>query len=137
MQELVPLRPVGIGAGAVIGGVAGAGVGYIIGDGLSKIPAILNRPKGPPVPDAVPHPQQPVTGTGTRQWEKPGNFNNAVDDFNSLNPSGVRPIRNGGMVGTLPDGRPINVRPTSDSKQPTIDIQRPDGKRSDDKIRYR
>jgi len=41
------------------------------------------------------------------------------------------------MVGTLPDGRPVNVRPSSSNGSPTIEIQRPGGKRADDKIRYK
>jgi RHS repeat-associated protein len=129
--------PWGAAVGGVIGGVSGAYAGYKIDQGLN---AIFNKP---PVPDAVPHPETPVTGSGTRQWEKPnaGGFDTAVEDFKGLNPTGVNPMggRNaGGFYGTLPepDGRPVNVRPTSSEGRPTLEIQRPGGKRSDDKIRY-
>lgn len=43
--------------------------------------------------------------------------------------SGVR-------VGQTEDGKRIIVRPTSSDKRPTIEIQRPDGKHAEDKIRY-
>jgi hypothetical protein len=49
----------------------------------------------------VPHLDIRVTNTGTRQWEKSGNFNDEVEDFNRLNSSNVRRIggkNSGGFV---------------------------------------
>lgn len=123
-----------------------AGGGSSLG-GLAGLIAILNgsddggtQTVESPIPDAVPHPTEPRTGSGTRQWVKPGDFGTAVDDFDNLNPTNVRPITGGkgagGKVGILPDGRTINVRPNSDSGEPTIEIGGTPGVRKPDKVRY-
>ena len=60
----------------------------------------------------------------TTQYERVGNYENAVDDFNSLNPQNIRELSNGkGYVGELSDGRVINVRNISSEGSPTIEIQ--------------
>ena len=60
----------------------------------------------------------------TTQYERGGNYENAVDDFNSLNPQNVRELPNGkGYVGELSDGKVINVRNISSEGSPTIEIQ--------------
>lgn len=76
------------------------------------------------------------TGGGTRTWTKPGGFDEANKDFDKMNPSNVGDKGNGVRVGTLEDGRRVIVRPDSTDGRPTIEIQRPDGKRAGDKIRY-
>ena len=55
-----------------------------------------------------------------------------MDDFNSMGVQNVRDIP-GGKVGTLPDGRTVNVRTKSSDGRPTLEIY--DGKNST-KIRY-
>ena len=71
----------------------------------------------------------------TIQYERVGNYENAVDDFNSLNPQNVRELPNGkGYVGELSDGKVINVRNMSSEGSPTIEIQ--NGK-SKIKFRYK
>ena len=75
----------------------------------------------------------------SQQWEKPGDINKAMDEFNKFNPDNVRDINTQygpGKSGTLPDGSSINVRPGSsfDPNSPTIEIIRPNGIRI--KIRY-
>jgi RHS repeat-associated protein len=87
----------------------------------------------PPVPGAT---QGEKTGGGTRTWEKPGGFDEANKDFDKMNPSNVDDKGNDVRVGTLEDGRRVIVRPDSSDGRPTIEIQRPDGKRAGDKIRY-
>ncbi|MFC4932709.1 RHS repeat-associated core domain-containing protein [Massilia sp. GCM10023247] len=76
------------------------------------------------------------TNTGTRIWDKPGDFGVANQDFDNKNPANVEDKRNGVRVGTLEDGKRIIVRPGSTDGRPTIEVQRPDGKRSEDKVRY-
>ncbi|UJW58062.1 LXG domain-containing protein [Bacillus sp. A116_S68] len=66
------------------------------------------------------------------QYDKSGGFNQATNDFNSMGVTNVRDIPNG-KVGTLPDGRTVNVRNNSSDGRPTLEIF--DGKNSI-KIRY-
>ncbi|MFZ1827467.1 MAG: hypothetical protein WAW42_01580 [Candidatus Competibacteraceae bacterium] len=87
----------------------------------------------PPIPDAK---GGEKSNTGTRQWEKPGDFGDANNDFDNLRPTGVQDKGEGVRVGKLPNGDRVIVRPTSSDGQPTIEIQRPDGKRSKHKTRY-
>lgn len=87
----------------------------------------------PPIPGAEP---EGKTGGGTRLWGKPGTVDDANKDFDDKNPSNVEDKGNGVRVGQTEDGKRIIVRPTSSDKRPTIEIQRPDGKHAEDKIRY-
>jgi len=95
------------------------------------------KPSGnPPVEGATPG--KPTSGS-TTQWEKPGGYDAANDDFDSLSPSNVRPLPNkgGGRIGTLPDGRTIIVRPNSTEGHPTLEIQGgKNGGKGKTKIRY-
>ena len=68
----------------------------------------------------------------TKQFEKPGGYQEALKDFESLKPSDIKEISTG-KRGTLPDGRPINVRFDSSDRRPTLEIQ---NRRSQIKIRY-
>lgn len=61
-----------------------------------------------------------------------GGLKQANKDFNALNPSNVKKIPNG-RVGTLKDGRTVNVRGRSKDKRPTLEILK--GRRSV-KFRY-
>jgi len=65
-------------------------------------------------------------------YQRPGGMDQADKDFDSLNPSDVKPIP-GGRVGKLPDGTPINVRDRSTDGRPTLEVDRPGSKI---KIRY-
>lgn len=77
----------------------------------------------------------PSTQGRTTQYERVGNYEIAVDDFNSLNPQNVRELPNGkGYIGELSDGKVINVRNISSEDSPTIEIQ--NGK-SKIKFRYK
>ncbi len=70
----------------------------------------------------------------TENWEKEGGMEQANEDFDSLGLTDVKPIP-GGRVGTLPNGGgKVNVRDRSSDGRPTIEVQRPNGRRT--KIRY-
>jgi RHS repeat-associated protein len=84
----------------------------------------------PPVPGATPGRE---TKGRTTQWEKPGGMPEANKDFDDKGPKDVVDLPGGGRTGTLPDGRPINVRPNSKDGRPTLEIQ--SGKNRD-KVRY-
>jgi hypothetical protein len=72
-----------------------------------------------------------------KNYEKSGDYMDALDDFDSLDLNDVGELSNGeGMSGTLKDGRTVVVRPTSKSGGATIEIQRPNGKPAI-KIRYK
>ena len=71
------------------------------------------------------------------QFWKPGNYQIALEDFNSLNLSDVKILEKSkyeGFRGTLADGRTINVRTGSSEGCPTLEISNP-GKKTI-KIRY-
>ncbi|TDX51134.1 RHS repeat domain-containing protein [Orenia marismortui] len=70
----------------------------------------------------------------TEQWEKPGGLEQAEEDFDSLELDGVRDIPVG-KLGTLPDGRRVNVRNKSSDGRPTLEIYNPNNGRKI-KIRY-
>jgi RHS repeat-associated protein len=123
-----------IGGGITVGDL---GIGAAIGGAMLGLDRMLNdAAPEPPVPGAIPHSEDPVTGSGTRQWEKPGTAEDADRDFDACRPSNVQDKGRGVRVGTLPNGDRIIVRPDSGSGQPTIEVQRPDGRRSRDKVRY-
>ena len=76
----------------------------------------------------------------TEQYVNPGDFEDANNDFDDLQPTGVRDLGGGKRIGTLPGGRTVMVRPTSSNNRhneggfPTLEIQE-DGKKTI-KIRY-
>lgn len=70
----------------------------------------------------------------TKQFEKVGGFNNAMKDFESLNPKEVKDIPIG-KRGVLADGRDVNVRIKSSAGKPTLEIYNKHTK-SSIKIRY-
>ena len=127
--------------GADVGGAAGAGIGALVGAYLGdKISDLLgpllnesnNDSAGASCPIPGVSPGRETKGR-SKQFDKPGDIGTADQDFDNLNPENVTPIPNGGRKGTLPDGRPINVRPDSTDGRPTIEIQ--DGKNRI-KVRY-
>lgn len=67
-------------------------------------------------------PGRPTKGH-TTQFERPGGFGKASNDFDSLGLSNVKGIPGGGRVGQLPDGRTVVVRPSSKGGPPTLEIQ--------------
>ncbi|MDB5801456.1 MAG: repeat-associated core protein [Rhodocyclales bacterium] len=95
-------------------------------DGRSKAGSVDQ----PPVPGAAPGTE---TKGRSKQWDKPGGMSDADKDFDSKGPRDIVPLPDGGRRGTLPDGRPINVRPNSTDGRPTLEIQ--DGKNKI-KVRY-
>ncbi len=67
-----------------------------------------------------------ITKGRTTQYVKSGTYDNTVQDFNSLNPSNVKPIETrwgAGQTGTLSDGRNITARPGSTFGTPTLEIR--------------
>lgn len=81
--------------------------------------------------------------TLTNQTGKVDNYVSSVKgdvtakaDFNSLNPTNVRTYPNGTVVGNLPDGRTVNLHPSSTlGGTPTVEIYDPSTGMST-KIRY-
>ncbi len=143
---LIAAGPVGW---AVLGVLTVATVGVIVLNAVEQ--AHKDHSDSPPSPEqpcpqqpitpeeladeGTPHPTNPVTGTGTRQVVKPGGMGQADKDFDRMGPQNQRLYPNGTRVGTLPDGRTANVRPTSSSGDPTVEIEGAPGK-PPIKIRY-
>ena len=62
--------------------------------------------------------------TFLKNYESPvKGFDAAKSDFYSLNPRNVKTYPGGTIVGKLPDGTTINVRPSSKRKFPTVEMQ--------------
>lgn len=87
--------------------------------------------------------KDPTTGHKLKQFFKPGNYQNALNEFFSLKPNNVQKLPGKeGYKGILADGREINVRLESSVKlgesikAPTIEIMNPGGKGIRIKIRY-
>lgn len=74
----------------------------------------------------------------SKQFFKEGDYEQAVDDFESLRPTNVKNLPNDkeGKTGTLPDGRNVNVRKESSAQCPTLEIQNPENGSKDIKVRY-
>jgi hypothetical protein len=71
----------------------------------------------------------------TQQWIKNGGYDKALEDFHKLNPQNVRYLEHKcSNVGTLPDGRTVNVREISSEGSPTLEILNGQNKI---KIRYK
>ncbi|WP_088073884.1 T7SS effector LXG polymorphic toxin [Litchfieldia alkalitelluris] len=101
---------------------------------LTKVDSPTGRTtKGKTVDDILKEatPGRATKGRAT-QYDKSGGYNQAMDDFNNMGVTNIREIPNG-RVGTLPDGRTVNVRNKSSDGRPTLEIF--DGKNSI-KIRY-
>ncbi|WP_370397704.1 MafB family polymorphic toxin, partial [Neisseria meningitidis] len=56
------------------------------------------------------------------QYDKVGDYNDALNDFNSLNVRNVQTRPNGTITGNLPDGRAVNARNDSSGGEPTLEI---------------
>lgn len=70
-------------------------------------------------------------------FEKPGNYEDALKDFESLNLTGIKDIHTEkitGKAGKLPDGRMVNVRTSSRDTRPTLEIQNLN--KTQTKVRY-
>ncbi len=81
------------------------------------------------------------TSGSTKQYEKQGNFEDTVRDFESLKPENVTtkgPFRDGKIVkvGQLPDGRTVVARNWSKSGKATLEFQKNPGFRGGIKVRY-
>lgn len=74
----------------------------------------------------------------SKQFIKEGDYEQAVDDFESFGPRNVKKLPNDkeGKTGILPDGRNVNVRKESSAQCPTLEIQNPEGGSKDIKVRY-
>ncbi len=79
---------------------------------------------------------EPTKGR-TKQFDKPGDFDDALEDFDKMGLSDVEDRSENGKIvkiGKLPDGRNVNVRNKSKREsRPTLEIQ--EGKKRV-KIRY-
>jgi hypothetical protein len=72
--------------------------------GGAMIADSLTSNNTPPIPGISPS-ADPTTGTGTRQWDKPGNFDDANKDFDNYpDITGIDNKGDGVRVGTLPKG---------------------------------
>ncbi|MDR0299642.1 MAG: hypothetical protein LBI13_06120 [Streptococcaceae bacterium] len=81
------------------------------------------------------------TAGKTEQWEKSGSYEEAKNDFDSLQPQNVKPftnVKNGitGEAGTLSDGQYVIVRTGSSDTRPTLQIQKEVGGKGQFEIRY-
>ena len=77
--------------------------------------------------------KQSTKSDNVKQYEKPGGYDKAKEDFEALNPSNVKEHPNGTTVGMLSGGRIVNVRENSKETRPTLEIK--EGKKSI-KFRY-
>jgi RHS repeat-associated protein len=117
-------------------------------------PQAGNTPQSGPSAEPVPTPEQVVNGqidalrtggqdttrgTKSRDYTKPGGYDQAEKEFNSLFPSDVTiGLDSQGIPylrGKLADGSTVILRKTSTGNLPTLEFQRP-GNTQDDKIRY-
>lgn len=75
--------------------------------------------------------------SGVKIYGKNKSFEDGLRDFESLNPTDVKPIKNGkGLTGKLPDGTQANIRWDSRDGRSTLEIYDPIRGRSTVKIRY-
>ncbi|MGM0217747.1 hypothetical protein [Enterococcus sp. AZ126] len=149
VKNEMPLAP---GFGGILGNLGKAGkiadaikkgtgavkVGQSIVDQINNVPTI-NLAAEKAIDNVLKDAKDTTTNkrNDPKNFEKPGDYADAVDDFNSLDLDDVSNLSNGdGMSGTLKDGRTVIVRPTSKSGGATIEIQRPNGKPAI-KIRYK
>ena len=73
----------------------------------------------------------------SQQWNKSGGYEQALNDYNSLDVKNSHEIETrygSGLMGTLPDGSRVNVRLGSTQGDATLEIQKPNGIKI--KIRY-
>ncbi len=73
----------------------------------------------------------------SQQWNKSGGYEQALNDYNSLDVKNSHEIETrygSGLMGTLPDGSRVNVRLGSTQGDATLEIQKPNGVKI--KIRY-
>ncbi|MGK0552692.1 hypothetical protein ACSFB8_11520 [Enterococcus faecalis] len=148
MKNEIPLAP-GIG---ILGNLGKAGrvfdvirkgtealkVGQSISDIVNNAPT-LNLAAERAIDDVLKDAEDTTTNkrNDPKNYEKTGDYADAIDDFNSLGLDDVGNLSNGdGISGTLKDGRTVIVRPTSKSGGATLEIQRPNGKPAI-KIRYK
>ena len=67
----------------------------------------------------------------TEQWEKSGDYNTALGEYESLSPQGSRDIPTNygpGKTGTIDGNRSVTVRPGSSDGRPTLEIRNPNGR---------
>ncbi|WP_206848656.1 hypothetical protein [Enterococcus plantarum] len=141
MRNEMPLAP---GFGGILGNVdkIGKGIGIIRqGAGVIKIgqsildivnnaPQISNSKSSDKIVDDILEGAKDTTRPigKAKNFEKDGNMDDAVDDFNSLNPKNVKEIKTqygDGLHGVLEDGTRISVRPGSGTGGSTLEIKAP------------
>nr|OTN84674.1 hypothetical protein A5821_000603 [Enterococcus sp. 7F3_DIV0205] len=148
MRNEMPLAP---GFGGILGNLGNAGkiadaikkgtgavkVGQSIVDKINNAPTI-NLATERAIEDVLKGAEDTTINKRQRpkNYEKEGDYPEALDDFDSLGLDDITDLGNGkGFKGTLKDGRTAVVRPTSKSGGATIEIRRP-GEKPDLKIRY-
>jgi len=143
--------PVGICTGVVVGAVVGCIVNACIKDRVveyrlsfkpkevlksQEIDNLYHLAKSVDeiLKDALPGNK---TKGQAKQYIKKGGYPAAVKDFEDLGPTNVKNIPGKeGKMGTLPDGREVNVRVESTDQRPTLEIMIPGGDGKRIKIRY-
>lgn len=122
----------------IAAGLEAAVPGLLIAAGILIIAAgviiLMNSKPGEDLindPGTIPARDKPVINKGD-QYERPGkNLNDALDDFLNEEPTGVSGIRTDKLgdflIGELPDGGSISLRPSGSNGVTTIQINRGDG----------
>ena len=105
-----------------------------VSDGKQEIKEKDSKPEVKTVEDILKDAERKEDSDYAKHYEKDGGFGQAIKDFEALDLSEIKDTSSGKM-GKLPDGRIVNVRPSSSAKKPTLEIYNPKNRRSI-KIRY-
>ena len=146
--------PIGFAGGIVVGGLIGvivsaavrhSSITYDLSFGKKDLVLFMESAseentsvKIKTIDDIISNAQPGEVKRFSKQFNKEGGYQEALEDFESLGPSNVKDISQDkvGKIGILPDGRRVNVRLDSSDSRPTLEIQSVDAKNKAIKIRY-